>query len=92
MQDFRTRRNLEEDDRDVGGFPAPTIIKQSVLLIQSLVEKRRNGFTGYRQYIRVKRHAIPNECIFYFVNNNTLLHNIQFVKCHLFTANGACFS
>ena len=42
--------------------------------------------------LSAKGHAIPNECILYFVNNNTLFHNKQFVKCHLFTANSACFS
>jgi hypothetical protein len=31
-------------------------------------------------------------CALYFVDNNTLFHNKQFVKCHLFTGNSASFS
>ena len=53
-------QNFEFDDRDVGVF-LPRLNKQSVHLIQSFFGKRRNGFTGYRQCIRAKRHAIPNE-------------------------------
>ena len=33
-----------------------------------------------------------NKSCLYFVDNNTLFHNKQFVKCHLFTGNSACFS
>jgi hypothetical protein len=31
-------------------------------------------------------------CALYFVDNNTLFNSKQFVKCHLFTGNSACFS
>ena len=33
-----------------------------------------------------------NKSCLYFVDNNTLFHNKQFVKSHLFTGNSACFS
>ena len=43
---------------------------------------------GYRQCICAKGHVIPkNKSYLYYVNNNTVFHNEQFVKCHLFTAN-----
>ena len=37
------------------------------------------------------RFRTNKSCLGY-VNNSTLFHNKQFVKCHLFTANSACFS
>ena len=79
MQDFRTRRNFELNDRDVGVF---------LPRLNSFVENRRNGFTGYRQCICAKGHAIPkNKSCLYCVNINTVFHNEQFVKCPLSTAN-----
>ena len=33
-----------------------------------------------------------NKSCLYFVDDNTLFNNKQFVKCHLFTGNSACFS
>ena len=56
----KNMRNWDLNDRDVVVF-LPRLNKQSVHLIQIFVEKRRNGFTVYRQCICAKGHTIPKE-------------------------------